>query len=90
MMPNPSAAELQSLQDLAERSMERLRGCFVCNEAPATMPLGFLGEPRGAGGARLCAVFAVCEECVSQQNFQARVNEVLQRDQHERRVGPWN
>jgi hypothetical protein len=70
------AAVVPELAALAEKYMDVLRPCFLCQEAPAVTPLVFVADGRHGTRVR-GAVVAVCAVCLCSEDFQARIEQAL-------------
>jgi hypothetical protein len=77
MTRGPDVVLATSVENLAEQYMESMPRCIVCRDWPATTPMIFMGEPKGAGGVRRCAVFGVCAACWCGERFQERVEQAV-------------
>jgi hypothetical protein len=88
MTTDPHAG-LSDLARLTEQYMERMPLCLVCHDQPAVAPMVFMGEPKGAGGRRRCAAFAVCMVCMCQDDFEHRLQEALMMA-HAEEAARWN
>jgi hypothetical protein len=92
MTPHPGAkADVQHLQVLAERYLDVPRMCFLCAAWPAVAPLVYVGDAKGVGGRRRCAVFGACVVCLATDpsDFEHRVNKAL-RTVRPQEMAPWN